>query len=46
VVGFRARAAASGSPVVILHYRIAGAPARPFQVGLRQLAPPPDPEDE
>jgi hypothetical protein len=46
VFAVRERDAASGEPVVILHYQIAGAPARPFQVGLRQLAPPPDPEDE
>jgi hypothetical protein len=46
VFAVRERDAESGEPVVILHYQIAGAAARPFQVGLRQLAPPPEPEDE
>lgn len=46
VFAVRERDGEGGAPVAILHYQIAGAPARPFRVGLRQLAPPPDPEDE
>lgn len=46
VFAVREREGEGGEPVVILHYQIVGSRTRPFQVELRQLAPPPDPEDE
>jgi hypothetical protein len=46
VFAVRERDAASGEPVVIVRYRIAGSRTQPFKVDVHQLAPPPDPEDE
>lgn len=43
---FAVREREGGEPVVILHYALVGSPTRPFKVNLRQLAPPPDPDDE